>query len=198
MEEYCKTRPFSQKAGGEYRLVCPIAPSAARIDARALPTDLAMRSGYLYANAIGAPATVSGLEALPQKIQLVLSPQLGESPFHPTFEARVLEYFEPFRESAWLNDLLKLEVVRQLAIPYADPVSKSLYTPLLCVLRIFEFELLSLVPKDNRLPVRLRLEVQGVGTWGCKISIYLPTAEQMAESARRAAEWRALVAGTRP
>lgn len=109
-----------------------------------------------------------------------------------------LEYFEPFRDSPWLNDLLKLEVVRQLAIPYLDAQSGKQYTPLQCVTCISEFQLLSLVLINNRLPVRLRLQVQGVGAWEGEITIYLPTAEQKAKSAMRAAEWRSLIAGTIP
>jgi hypothetical protein len=39
-------------------------------------------------------------------------------------------------------------------------------------------------PTKNSLPVRLDFEVQGVGLWQRELSIYLPTAEQMAERAK--------------
>jgi hypothetical protein len=40
------------------------------------------------------------------------------------------------------------------------------------------------LPTKNRLPVRVDFDVQGVGPWTRELSIYVPTAEQMAERAK--------------
>jgi hypothetical protein len=61
-------------------------------------------------------------------------------------------------------------------------------TPLRCVARISSFELLSEIPKENRLPVRVDFDAQGLGRWQRDLSIYLPTKEQMDERARLLAE----------
>jgi len=61
-------------------------------------------------------------------------------------------------------------------------------TPLRCVTRVHSFELLSETPKENRLPVRVDFDVQGLGCWQHDLSIYMPTKEQMEERARLLAE----------
>jgi hypothetical protein len=43
-------------------------------------------------------------------------------------------------------------------------------------------------PTNNRLPVHVDLEVQGLGPWTRELSIYMPTAEQMAERAKMLAD----------
>jgi hypothetical protein len=46
----------------------------------------------------------------------------------------------------------------------------------------------SLIPTKNRLPVRVVFDVQGIGPWTHELSIYVPTAEQMAKRAKAMAE----------
>lgn len=114
--------------------------------------------------------------------------QRGESVFNPTFGIRFFEYFEAFKGSPWLALLLKLDVVRQAAIPYTDSMFNSQYTPLRCVNRVYGLELLSETPKDNRLPVRVDFDVQGIGRWQSDLSIYMPTKEQMEKRAQLLAQ----------
>jgi hypothetical protein len=115
--------------------------------------------------------------------------QRGESVFAPTAGMRFFEYFEAFRGSLWLDLLLELDVIRQAVIPARDDVTNRQSTPLQCVTRVRAVELQAETPTNDRLPLRLDLEVQGVGRWKRDISIYMPTAEQMAERARLLTEW---------
>jgi hypothetical protein len=108
--------------------------------------------------------------------------QRGESPFDPGFGIRFFEYFETHRDSPWLGLLMKLDVIRQAAIPYKD-VLKRQYTPLQCVTRVNNVELLSEAPRNNRLPIRVDFIVQGIGVWQRDLSVYMPTKEQMADQA---------------
>jgi hypothetical protein len=71
----------------------------------------------------------------------------GESPFHPDFGARLAQYFDAFRASPWLGHFLKLDVIRQAAIPYTDEVMQRQYTPLQCVDRVWGVEVLADSPK---------------------------------------------------
>ena len=112
----------------------------------------------------------------------------GESAFSPTFGMRFFEYFEVFRGSPWLDFLLKLDVVSQASIPFRDSLLGQQYTPLQCVTRVRDVELLADSPTDNRLPVRIALDVQGVGEWLQEMSIFMPTAEQMAARAKLLAD----------
>jgi hypothetical protein len=125
---------------------------------------------------------VSGLDALPQRIQSVLSVQRGESPLEPGFGIRFFEYFETHRGSPWLGLLMKLDVIRQAAIPHKD-ILKRQHTPLQCVTRVNNVELMSEAPTNNRLPIRVDFIVQGVGPWQRDLSVYMPTKEQMDKQA---------------
>jgi hypothetical protein len=59
-----------------------------------------------------------------------------------------------------------------------------MHTPLQCVTRVRKVELLAGMPTKNRLPVRVDFDVQGIGPWTRDLSIYMPTAEQMADRAK--------------
>jgi hypothetical protein len=173
-----------------YTLLCPIAASIPRVNVQNLGSDMALHpeTGDLYLGNNGSIARVSGVEYLPQKVQSVLSMQRGENIFAPAAGIRFFEYFEAFRGSPWLALLLTLDVIRQTAIPYTDGIISMQDTPLRCVTRVYSVELLSDAPKENRLPVRVDFEVQGLGRWQRDLSVYLPSKEQMDERARLLAE----------
>jgi hypothetical protein len=97
---------------------------------------------------------------------------------------RFFEYFEAYRGTPWPDLLFKLDVVRQASIPYKDEISGRGHTPLRCVTRVRNVELLADIPTNNRLPVRVEFDVQGVGSWTRELLIYVPTAEQMTERAK--------------
>ncbi len=162
-----------------YSLLCQIAPGAPRVDAHRIG------SGFATNPETGRSRTrVSGVDYLPQRVREVLSMQRGESPFSPTFGMRFFEYFEAFRGSPWLDLLFKLDVVRQASIPFRDNLSGQTHTPLQCVTRVRSVEVLADAPTKNRLPVRVDLEVQGLGPWTRELSVYVPTADQMAGRAK--------------
>jgi hypothetical protein len=151
---------------------CRVAPSAPRIKAQQIGRQWAISSStgdLLLEN--GQIAEVSGLAALPQNVRSCLSMQRGESPFHPDYGVRLAQFFDGFRDSPWL----KLEVIRQSAIPYHDEVLSQQYTPLQCVERVRNLEVLG-EAENERLPIRVDFDVHGVGRWQNDLSICLPSA----------------------
>jgi hypothetical protein len=178
--------PSLTKQDDGYSLLCPVAPGFPRIDVQKLGSGLASHpdTNDLYPDEKGSVARVSGVNYFPQRVREVLSMQRGESPFYPTFGMRSFEYFEAYRGSPWLDLLFKLDVVRQASIPFKDRQTGRQYTPLQCVTRVCNVELLADTPAKNRFCVRLDFEVQGVGLWQRELSIYMPTAEQMAARAK--------------
>lgn len=89
---------------------------------------------------------------------------------------RFFEYFDEFRGLPWLDLILKLDVVRQASIPSRDCSMKRQYTPLRCVKRVHDVELLAANPTDNRIPMRIVLDVQDVGKCVRELPIFIPTA----------------------
>jgi hypothetical protein len=130
--------PTLTKQGDGCSLRCPVAPGAPRVDAHNIGTGYARHpeTNDLYAR-------LSGVDYLPHRLGEVLSMQGGESPFWPTFGIRFFEYFETYRGSPWLD--LKLDVVRQAAIPW-DDVTRQTRTPLRCVTRVCNVEILAGAP----------------------------------------------------
>lgn len=181
--------PSLSKLADGYSLQCSIAPGFPRISVQKLGIDLAVdpKTNDLCLNESGSLDFVSGPAGFPQRVRQVLSMQRGESPFYPTFGMRFFEYFEAYRGSPWLDLLFKLDVIRQVSIPFEDHLTGQQQTALPSVTRVHNVELLGDVPVENRLTVRVDFEVDGLGRWQRELSIYMPTAEQMAESAKRRA-----------
>ncbi len=164
-----------KEPNGGYTVRCPVLPSADRIGAAELPPDFALSEKHdLTLTPRGDIALVSGVKLLPQRIKIALSHQKGESPFHRDFGTRFAEYYRLLAGSPWFDQILKLEVIRQAAIPYVDPLNNRQFTPLMCVEHVFGIELLADAPTKNWLPIRLDLDVKGLGRWKHELSICVP------------------------
>jgi hypothetical protein len=94
--------------------------------------------------------------------------------FHRDFGTRFAEYYRLLSGSPWFEHFLKLEVIRQAAIPYIDTTMNRQYTPLLCVERVFGIAILADTPTKSWLPIRVDLDVKGVGRWQHDLSVCIP------------------------
>lgn len=162
------------RAGTGLKVKCPVLTKFPRINAQDLGSDLALsESGDIFARN-GQIALVSGLEALPQRMRTCLSLLRGESPFHRDYGTRIAEYYHEYRAAPWLGAVLKLEVIRQAAIPYHDDVQNREYTPLDCIERVWSVDLIADEPKDNWMPMRFDVDVAGVGRRQYDIAVLIP------------------------
>jgi hypothetical protein len=75
--------------------------------------------------------------------------------------------------------MLKLDIIRQAAIPYPDEITKREYTPLLCVERVWSIKLLAAEPQENRIPISLDLEINGIGRGEYEVSLLMPPLERL-------------------
>ena len=178
-------------------LDCSVASAFPRIDAQKLGGRSAEHpeTRDMYVDGEGNIARVGGVEALLQHIESVLGLQQGESPINPAAGCRFYEYFERFRGTPWLSLLMKLDVVRAAAIPLNDVFRRIQPPPLQCVTRVHSVELLDETPIKNRIPLRVDLDIQGIGRWQQDLSVYLPTREQMDRQAKLRAEHRRILRG---
>jgi hypothetical protein len=118
---------------------------------------------------------VSGVDALPQRIKLVLWHQKGQNKYSPQFGTRLAEYFHLFGTTHWFAQLVKLEAIRMASIPYEDEATRTRETPFGCVERIGEIQILESEPVNERLRARVRMTVRGVGEWTQELNLYVPT-----------------------
>ena len=157
-----------------YIVRCQVLPGADRIRAAELPESYAVSDAHdLYVHE-GNIAVVSGLAALPQQIKTCLSHQKGESPIYHDSGTRLAEYYSLLSGSPWFDRYLKLEVIRQASIPFVNTVNNRQFTPLLCIERVHGIEVLAEAPTKNWLPVRVDLDVKGVGRWQHDLSVCVP------------------------
>lgn len=165
--------PKWSKDGQTISLAVTVIESFRRTDAHHLPMDLALGGNHDLFIVNGDLATVRGLDALPQKIQLCLSTSRGEALFQPSWGTRIREYSKVFFGSPWLPRLIKLETIRMACIPYAGREPAAPATPLMAIRKVDVVEMLSTQGSDGRFPFRFQMEVEGVGTWSCEIPIYI-------------------------
>jgi hypothetical protein len=163
--------PAWKKVGNTYIIDADVMPRFPRTRAQDLGEDLALAPDGDLAPDFG---TVSGVDALPQKIKLCLWHQRGELVFHSDFGSRLAEYYASFRGTPWLERLIKLEAIRLAAIPYQQSLPPDEYTPFQCVDRVISVELLAREPTNHWMPARIELDVVGLGTWTSEIPLFIP------------------------
>ncbi len=168
-----RAAPSWTKDRGGYVVRCPVSPGFPRIPADRLPRDLALSDRHDLVLADGDIATVSGLEALPQTLMMNLSAQRGDRLSDPGAGTRLAEYHSLLRGSRWFESLVKLEVIRQAAIPFRDEVLGTAYTPLQCVDRVFGVRAVAEAGADGWLPIEVDLGVKGVGPWTRRLSVFV-------------------------
>jgi hypothetical protein len=152
-----------------------VAPNYPRISAQELGSRMAIseETGDTYLEN-GNIARVSGVKSFPQMVKSVLSIQRGEFFMDPHYGVRFAEYLEAFRGTPWLDELLKLDVVRQASIPHQGSANQKERTPLNCVERVIRLKAGEENAAERLLGIELELEVKGAGRWSGKISVHLP------------------------
>jgi hypothetical protein len=173
---------------GGIEFTCEVAPPAERIAVERLPSTWAVSSktGDMFAER-GAIARTSGAGSLPQMLQSSMSLVRGESHWDLDAGAEFSDYLIGFRDSPWLPRLFMLETIRLASVARKAVLFKDRKpsTPLQCVDRVRELEILDRVPKDRRVRVRLALDLHGAGPWSGEVAVLVLDEEPLRE--RRAA-----------
>jgi hypothetical protein len=191
--------PSATKDRDGYLVSCAVETAFPRTSAHQLGSRWAIspKTNDLYVEN-GQIARVSGLAALPDNVRSCLSSQRGESPFHPDYGVRLAEFFDAFRGSPWLGQLLKLEVTRQASIPYHDRLLNREYTPLHCIEKVRSLVLLADDAINGWMPVRVDFDVCGVGRWEHELSICLPSKADLEKIKERQNVFAAMGLGVQP
>jgi len=175
--------PSWNKSESGYTVSVEVQASCPRTDAYKLPMDLALSEDHDLVFTNGSIATISGLDALPQKIKTCLSTMRGEMSNNPSFGTRIKEYSSAFSGSPWLPRLIKLEAIRMACVPYRDTITAEASTPLQCVLRVHGVEQREATAGSEWVPFHFHLQVEGVGNWSHDITIFIPSDERLIKNA---------------
>ena len=151
---------------------CRVFPDTKRLRADQLGADLLLSDRHDLVVRNGDLATVAGLEALPQKLEMTLSLRRGALAFHPDWGTRLAEYYVLLQGSRWFDDMVRLEVIRQAAIPIDEGGPQGAETPLRCVLRVFDARV-TREAVHGWLPVNVGLDVKGIGRWDRELRIHV-------------------------
>jgi hypothetical protein len=166
------------------KFTCNVSPPAERISVERLPSSWAIspKTGDVFAEG-GAIARTSGAASLPQMLQSSMSFVRGESIWDLDAGAEFSDYLAGFRDSPWLSRLFMIETIRLASIPRKSVLGKDdkPSTPLLCVDRVREIELLDCNPKDRHVRVRLELDLHDVGPWSGEVAVLVMDEEPLRE-----------------
>lgn len=191
--------PSLIKDGAGYVASCSIEPSFPRIEAQAMPSTLATspQTNDIFIDK-GQLARASGVAAIPEIFRSTLSLIKGESPFHLQAGSRLQEYYWKFDKDTRRENFLKLEIIRQAAIPYSGPGKEAEHTPLWCVERVQSVKILADDPVEGRVVLALELDIKGLGRVEQKVSIIMPPAETVAELSHKGTSVGLFQPGKRP
>jgi len=171
--------PEWEKIEDKYYVTCFIDTSFPRKPAHKLGADFALNDDHDIFLENGNLAMVSGVKALPQKIKTCLSMIQGESLFHPNYGSRLNQFYKDYKGTPWLSSLFKLDVIRLASIPYSDSFSSNeSYLPLSCVNHVDAIQIIESERKDKWVPIDFHLEIEGLGKWNKRISIFVPPYEE--------------------
>jgi hypothetical protein len=166
--------PRWKRTDGHLTVTVHVERTFPRERAQDLGADLKLGDDHDLVIEGGDLAMISGVDALPQRLKICLSSRKGEWFLERDFGSRLAEYCELYSGSPWLDRLLKLEVIRNAAIPLWDDLHKREYTPLVCVEKVHGFQLLQAPAIGEWNQAKLDLEVGGIGRWTKELSVLLP------------------------
>jgi hypothetical protein len=168
------------KEAAHHIVKCPVAASFPRKSAKDLGSQMAISSetNDLFIQD-GGIARTSGVDSLRQVLQQTLSLVQGEAFFARDRGSRLQEYFWRYRDTRLLLSMLKLDIIRLAAIPYQDGGTKHKCTPLQCIERVWSMKLLATEPNNDRIPMLLDLEINGIGRAEYEVSVFIPPVETL-------------------
>ena len=178
--------PTVERIGNEYDIILPISPGFPRTRADAFGSMMAVSpdTNDLFVEK-GHIARVSGVDAFAQHLEQLLGLARGDNIFHPKSGTLISQFYKDYAQSPWLDRLIKMEVIRLAAIPHEDRLHNSTSTPLRCINRVRVVEVLANSLTNQRLPLRVVLDVEGAGRWERQISVFIYTDEQLYRAANR-------------
>ena len=150
-----------------------VSQRAKRISGNTLGSDLALDDigDLLIEN--GDLKIISGIDRLPQHLMICLSTQKGEIYDQPELGANISEYYNLFKNTTWLERILKLEVIYHSAIGPEKYLPMERQTTLECIERVEDFYVTNDNVDDNFFTVFIRVQVKDYGLWEDKVKVYL-------------------------
>lgn len=144
-----------------------------RISGSALGSDLSLddTGDILIEN--GDFKIISGLERLSQHLMICLSTSKGEVYGHPEIGVNISGYYNLFKNTNWLERILKLEVIYHSAIGYEKHSFEEKQTTLECIDRVECFYLVSDIPDNDFITVVIGVQVKDYGYWEDEVKVYL-------------------------
>lgn len=113
---------------------------------------------------------VKGEECAKQIITNTLSISVGDLKFSPYFYSLFSNYFNKFNNNIpLLERLMKLELIRLLSIP----LENNTEPPLNFINRIVKVVILSIIPKNKKIPIKIELEWGDGKNWHDNFDIFI-------------------------
>jgi hypothetical protein len=122
---------------------------------------------------------LTGFDAFTQNIEGLLGMAIGDWVFHPRAGSRVSQFYHDYGGSPWFERFIKMDMIRLASIITGDKLDKSDVPPLRYVNVVRGIEVMDLNLVEQKLPLRVQLDLNGYGLWEQEIRVFIYTAEQL-------------------
>lgn len=158
----------------KFEFTCKVYSKAPRINPNSIGTDIAI--GEDFDMVLDAENNdfklVEGIDGCLQALRLILSSTHGDYRENPLLGSFIPGLFKKFKgDIDTLNRVIKIEIIRLIAIPIYDRLTNINSTPLNFINRILNVQMKSVLPIDGQVPVQLYLEWGNGELWNGEIKI---------------------------
>lgn len=131
---------------------------------------------------------ISGINAFIQIFECVLGMAQGTCFSNLSLGSDISDLYWRYKGSPWFKNLVIMEMIRLCSIPQLNKSQETPSTPFLVVNRINNVEIPSCKLVDQRLEIFVDFDLEGIGQWKHKLSVFISTPEQLTEDRKKARE----------
>lgn len=127
-----------------------------------------------------------GMEAYIQVFEYVLGMALGTWFADPGLGSDLSDLYWRYNGSPWFERLAMMEMIRLSSIPRPQKGKDGPSTPFLAVNRVDRVVVPMFELTDQRLAIKVRFDLEGIGPWDHVLSVFVSTPEQLARGRKNA------------
>lgn len=177
--------PNIERTSEGYEIQFTFMPETPRRDAKVIKT-MCRETGRM----------LEGIDANVQIVESVLGMAYGTWFAGLDRGSDISDLYWRYLASPWFGGLVAMEMIRLSSIPSKARLQSEVTMPFPCVKRINHIEVPSFDLTDHRLAIYADLELEGLGNWAGRLSVFISTPEQLLMDRERAAEMGRLIEPT--
>ncbi len=168
--------PVVERVNNSYEIQLALQKQVLRQDARA-------EISVMCSNTL---KRISGIDAFIQIFENVLGTAQGTWFTDLSLGSDMSDLYWRYRGSPWFKSLAMMEMIRLCSIPRLNKNQENPSTPFLIVNRVNNVEIPSFELIKQKLEIFVDFDLEGIGQWKHKLSVFISTPEQLSEGRSKA------------